>query len=130
MSKFSAIAILISAMLPALGHAQTGPMSGEDAATRFCEAYNAKPRAQCQYEDPFFGQSSVDLYIQPNQGFSISHVVEAFSDNMMCDIMFESFIKVRPPIGEEIKVLRNEGWVLRLIAEQGGVTRVANTCEF
>ena len=131
MIKFAAIIMLAAAMLPAMGQAQTRAMTGEDAATRFCEAYNARSGdAQCQYEDPFFGQSSVDLFFKPSPGFSIGHVVEAFSANMMCDLMFEGFTQYQPPVGEEIKVLRNEGWALRLIAEEGGVTRVANTCEF
>ena len=109
-------------------------MTAEDAANRFCEAYNLNqaPSAQapyCKYEDPFFGQSSVDLYIYVKDGFTIGHGVEAFSDNLMCELLFEGFANYNPPIGQEITTLRNYGWVLRIYAAKNDVSRLANTCK-
>ena len=106
------------------------PMTAEDAAIRFCEAYNSRGESYCEYEEPFFGQSSVDLYFPPARGFTMGHVVDALSGDMVCSLMIEGFAQYEPPIGQEIKTLRNNGWALRLFAVQNDVSKLVNTCEW
>ena len=104
------------------------PMTAEDAAIRFCEAYNSRGESYCEYEEPFFGQSSVDLYFPPARGFTMGHVLDTLEGGLMCDLLFEGLARYNPPIGQEIETLRNNGWVLRLYAVQSGVSRLGNTC--
>lgn len=110
-------------------------MTAEDAANRFCEAFNRNTTEDasgqapyCEYEDPFFGQSSVSLYLSPARGFTMGHLLDTLDDGPMCDIFVETFANYNPPVGQEIETLRNNGWVLRLYAVQNDVSRLGNTC--
>ena len=111
------------------------PMTAEDAANRFCEAYNGgvtrqpgKQASYCEHEYPLYGPPAVSLYFPPARGYTMGHVLHTLEGIIMCDLLFEGFAAFNPPIGQEIETLRNDGWVLRLYAVQSGVSRLGNTC--